>query len=138
MSGEFLNVYKTFAKALDDLALGVDVIPENDDFDPPSAGRWIEMTMLSQDIDSMGKSGAGDEASGVLQLSLFDADTGTLSGNLLTLADLLTTSFKHGATFTEFGGVEVFIQRSTRNAGRLNGAFYQIDLSIYWTAYIDR
>ena len=71
---EFLNIYKTFAKVLNDLSLGIDVIPENDDFDPPSAGQWAEFSILSQDITSMGKSGAGDEASGVCQISLYDAE----------------------------------------------------------------
>lgn len=135
---EFLNIAKTFAKALDDLSLGVTVYQENDGFEPPTSGQWCEMTMLSHDIDSMGKSGAGDEASGVCQVSLFDADENTLAGALLTLADTIAAGFTHGTEYTEFGGTTVFIQRLTRSAGRIVGPFYQIDLSIYWTAYIDR
>ncbi len=135
---EYLNIYKTFAKVVDDLSLSVSVAVENDDFVPPSAGQWVELTMLSHDIDSMGKSGAGDEASGIFQISLFDADAGTLSGVLLGLADTLSAAFTHGTEYTHFGGVEVFIQKTSRNAGRIVGAFYQVDLSVYWTAYIDR
>tara|TARA_R110000803_G_scaffold95344_2_gene163213 strand:- start:1133 stop:1546 length:414 start_codon:yes stop_codon:yes gene_type:complete len=135
---EFLNIYKTFAKVLNDLSLGIDVIPENDDFDPPSAGQWAEFSILSQDITSMGKSGAGDEASGVCQISLYDADTGTLSGVLFALADTISANFTHGTSYTEYGGTAVFINSLSRNTGRIAGAFYQIDLSINWTAYIDR
>lgn len=135
---EFLNIYKTLAKVVDDLALGVTAVTENDAFDPPSAGRWLELTMISHDIDSMGKSGAGDEASGLFQISIFDADEGTLSGPALTLADTLSAAFRHGTEYTHFGGTEVYIDRLTRNAGRIAGPFYQIDMSIYWKAYIDR
>ena len=135
---EFLNIYKTFAKVINDLALGIDVIPENDDFDPPSTGQWAELSILSHNITSMGKSGAGDEASGVCQISLYDADTGTLGGVLLALGDTIAASFKHGTSHTEYGGTEVFISSLSRNTGRIAGSFYQIDLSINWTAYIDR
>jgi len=131
----FLNVAKQFAKSVDDLALGITVVQENDDFTP--AGQWAEMTMLSHDFDSLGKSGAGDEQSGICQISLFDAATGTLQGSLLGIADAINAGFRHGAEFSDFTDT-VFIQRVTRNAGRVSGGFYQIDLSIYWTSYTDR
>ena len=135
---EFLNIYKTLAKVIDDLGLGITIATENDDFTPPSSGQWAELTILSHDIDSMGKSGAGDEASGLYQVSIFDADEGTLSGVALALADTIAAAFTHGQTYTHFGGTEVFINRLSRNAGRIVGSFYQIDISIYWTAYLDR
>lgn len=137
MSAQYLRVAKTFAKAVDDLSLGITVIQENDDFSPPASGQWAEMTMLSHDTDSLGKSGAGDENTGVLQISLFDADTGTLQGVLLGLADQLSAEFVHGKEYTLFTDT-VYINQSTRNAGRINGGFYQIDLSIEWTCYTDR
>lgn len=133
----YLNVARQFAKAMSDLSLGITVVQENDDFTPPSSGRWAEVTMVSHDFDSMGKSGAGDEQSGIYQVSLFDADTGTLPGALYTLADTLAAEFVHGKEYSEYTDT-VFIDRLTRNAGRISGGFYQIDLSIYWTSYTDR
>lgn len=133
----FLNVAKQFASAVDALSLGITVVQENDDFAPPSSGQWAEMTMLSHDFESMGKSGAGDEQVGICQISLFDADTGKLQGALLATADTIQAAFKHGTEFSDYTDT-VFIQRVTRNAGRIVGGFYQIDLSIYWTSYTDR
>lgn len=133
----FLNVAKQFANAVDDLNLGITAAQENDDFAPPSSGQWAEMTMLGHEIESMGKTGAGDEHSGIMQISLFDANTGTLPGVLYGIADTLAAEFTHGKEYTDFTDT-VFIQRLTRGAGRVEGGFFQIDLSIYWTAYADR
>jgi hypothetical protein len=137
MSASFLNVAKTFAKAVDDLSLGITVVQENDDFQPPSSGQWAEMTMLSHETDSMGKSGSGDENTGVLQISLFDADAGTLQGVLLGIADQLSAEFTHGTEYTLFTDT-VYINRSFRSQGRMVGGFYQIDFTIEWICYSDR
>ena len=133
----FLNVAKQFATAIDDLSLGVTVVQENDDFEPPTNGQWCEMTMLAHEYDSMGKSGAGDEQSGILQVSIFDAATGTMPAVAYGIADSLAAEFYHGKEYTDFTDT-VFIDRLTRNQGRVEGGFYQVDLSIYWTSYTDR
>lgn len=134
MSANYLDVNKTFAKVLSDLDLGINVYQENDEAVPPDSGRWAEMTMLSHDSDPLAKDD-GTDNTGVCQISLFDGDTGTGQGALLTLADTIDAAFQHGQEYTEYNSVTVFIQRVKRNAGRMNGKYYQIDLSVFWTSY---
>ena len=133
----YFNVAKQFAKTLNDISLGVTVVQENDDFEPTTNGQWCEMTMLAHDYDSMAKSGAGDLQSGICQVSIFDAAVGTMQGNLYALADALAAEFTHGKEYNDFTDA-VYIDRLTRNTGRVEGGFYQCDVSIYWTSYTDR
>lgn len=134
MTANYLDVNKTFAKVIDDLNLGISVFQENDDANPPESGRWAEMNMLSHDTDPLAKDD-GHDNTGVCQISLFDADTGTLQSAILTLADTIQAAFTHGQEYTEFNSVTVFIDRVRRNRGRMVGKYYQVDLSIFWRSY---
>lgn len=138
----FDNIDKTLRTALNDLNLGVDLIGENTLFNPEadiaSGDIWIETTQLPSGVDSMMKSGSpsADENTGIFQVSLFTKDTDSGSDALKTLADTVATEFFHGQTYSDFE--VIFIQNSSRNNGRINGTYYQIDVSVSWIAYVDR
>lgn len=134
MTAHFLNITKTFLKALDDLSLGITVYPENVDFDPPSSGRWAELTIIRHDADPLSKDDA-NEIEGICQVSLYDADTGTTPAALLTLADTIANEFQHGTSYEHFTDVVVKIRSVTRSPGRMVGRYYQTDLSVNWTCY---
>jgi len=141
----FYDIQRTFAKVLDDAALGILTIQENQDFDPTKDGnpQWSELTLIPISNVSGNKArlavdGGFDENEGIAQVSLFDKETGGGSKALLELADTIGGLFVHGDTHTLFNSVKVFIQQTDRNVGRIEDGYYQIDMSISWTSYVDR
>jgi len=141
----FYDIQRTFAKIIDDAALGILTIQENQDFDPTAAGnpQWSELTLLpttnvSGDKSLTAATSGFDENEGIAQISLYDKETGGGAKTLLDLADTIAGLFIHGTEYTEFNGVIVFIQQADRNVGRIEDGYYQIDLSISWTSYVDR
>ena len=135
------DITRTLSQALSDLALGVPLIMENQEFVPPDAGQWAAMFMLPIPVESIGKAPTdADDNSGVMQVSLFDTDTGGLSAALLQLADTIGGEFVHGReySFPSFNNEVVFIQNTSRGASRIEGGFLQMDISIGWISYVDR
>lgn len=142
MSG-FVGIDAALRKALSDLSLGYPLIGENTNFNPQSltSDIWIEAFQLPSDVVSGMKSGndAMDENQGIFQVSVFTKDTNSGNSAVMAIVDSIASEFTHGKEYTDAGSNEtVFIQNSSRNNGRVEGAFYQVDLSITWTAYIGR
>ena len=140
-TANYLNVLKTFTKAVDDLALtdsnsdAITFYPGNTDAEPPSSGQWGEINMLPHDSDPLSKTDGAHENNGICQVSLYDAETGAMPTALMTLADSLADEFKHGKSYEHFTDVKVFIQRVSLSAPRVVGRYFQADLSVYWTCY---
>ena len=137
----FYDITRTLAQAVEDLTLGVPIVMENQEFIPPDTGQWAAMFMLPIPVETMGKGlSFADENEGVMQLSLFDTDTGGLSAALLQLADTIGGEFVHGKEFTfpAFNNEIVFIQNTSRGASRIEGGYLQMDVSVNWTSYVDR
>ena len=141
----FYDIQRTFARAISDAALGIRTVQENEDFDPviDAALQWSELTILPTTNITGNKAptaseGGFDENEGIAQVSLFDKETGGGAKTLLELADAIGGLFVHGMTYTFYNGVEVFIQQTDRNVGRIEDGYYQIDMSITWTSYVDR
>ncbi len=106
--------------------------------DPTQTGLWIELTQLPLPENSMGKAATdSDETGGILQLSVFDANTGGGNKAALDLADDIKDVFKHGASFTD-SGQEVHVDQSSRNNGRPSGGFFQVDVSVTYRAFVAR
>lgn len=140
MSG-FYDITRTLTQALEDLSLGIPLAMENEEFEPPDAGVWGAVFMLPVPVETMGKGSTDpDENMGIMQISLFDSNSGGLSGALLQLADLISTEFVHGKefTFVAFGEKVVYIQNTSHGPGRNEGGFFQIDVSVNWTSYVGR
>lgn len=138
----FLAIDKTLRQVLSDLALGLQIIGQNTAFDPlvdlGTDTEWLEIAQLPGPTTSMMKSGtpAADENAGIFQISVMSRSVGQGEGVMMALADTIAAAFKHGVTYTHFE--DVFIQNTSRNTGRVAGGFYQLDLSISWTSYVDR
>jgi hypothetical protein len=140
----FYNITRTLAQVLQDIELGIPIVMENQEFEPPDAGQWAAMFMLPIPNTSMGKGHIvwkdADENSGIMQISLFDSDSGNLAAALYILADKIGSSFIHGVeySFPQFGDEVVYIDNVSRDAGRNQGGFFQMDISVNWISYIQR
>ncbi|MCK5603263.1 hypothetical protein KAR91_15375 [Candidatus Pacearchaeota archaeon] len=135
----FYDIERTISQAIADLALGITVHEQNENFAPPSTGQWGELTIIPNPVESGFKDGASigmDENTGIAQISLFDADVGTLGKVLLQLADSIAAGFKHGTIYSAFE--DVFIQNTSRSSSRMNGGYFQLDVSISFISYVDR
>lgn len=143
MSSSDLTIYTILINAVKTVTsigdLTFPLFVENEEKpDPTYTGIWIEETMLPFPNTSMGKAATdADENGGILQLSLFDTDTGGGVGALLALVDDIKDVFKHGVEFIA-SGVTVFIDEASRNNSRQSGGKTQIDISIIWSSYITR
>ena len=105
--------------------------------------QWSVLTILPVSNITGNKApiaaqGGFDENEGIAQVSLFDKETGGGAKTLLDLADAIGGLFVHGITYSFFNDVAVFIQQTDRNVGRIEDGYYQIDLSISWSSYVDR
>ena len=145
----FNNIDKTLRKALSDIGLlnnlggTLILVGENTNFNPQTdlgtgVEQWAEIFQLPVDNISMMKGGspAADENSGIFQVSLFTSNVNDGSTDLLTLADTVAGTFTHGTTFSDFEDVQIL--NTSRNNGRNEGGYFQIDLSINWQSYVDR
>lgn len=147
----FNDIDKTLRTALSNLGLldnldgTLQLIGENTGFNPETdlgigVDTWAETFQLPAGVDSMMKGTGGfpaaDENIGIFQVTVFTRNTNDGSTELETLVDLIATEFTHGKIFTDFQ--EVHIQNTSRNNGRNEGGFFQIDVSINWFAYVDR
>lgn len=141
MSQEVLlnKILTDASKTVPDLPTGRKFVVDNKEKpDPTSSGLWVEQTILSFPETSMGKAATdSDEASGILQLSVFDPDTGGGNNAVTVLVDKIKNVFKHGVSFTDTG-LTVHIDQSSRNTGRESGGFFQVDVSILWRAFVTR
>ena len=134
----FSAIDLTLRTALSDLALGVPLIGENTGFDPDidlTTDIWIEAYQLPAGVDSLMKNSAGgsDENTGIFQVSVMTKNTNDGTTELLGVIDTICTAFQHGSIFDD-----VYIVNGSRAAGRIDGGYYRIDISIDWLAYIDR
>jgi hypothetical protein len=134
----FYNIRRTLLTEVDALSLSFSYYVENQNFDPPKTGIHGVVSFLSNVVDSAAKgtTGAFDENSGVMQISLFDADTGLGAKNILDAADEVAAGFRHGDVLTAFE--TVYIQNTQINTPRIQGGFFQLDASISWYSYVDR
>ncbi len=142
----FVNIDKTLRKVVDDLALGVDVVVGNDDFDPltSTGDTWIELTQLPTETIPGDKSptaitGGFDENRGIFQISIFDKDVGGGEAAIMALAETVRASagFTPTTIHTDFTD-EVQILSVSRNQARVQGPFYQVDISVAWLSFVDR
>jgi|TARA_R100000789_G_scaffold90199_1_gene87623 hypothetical protein len=134
----FYKILHTFAKAVDDLSLGITVVQDNDNFTPPDDGQWAVLSMIPLPVVS-GMKGATvsmDVNEGIMQISLFDSVVGGMAKTLLDIADTIAATLTHGTTFTDFE--DVIIQSTSINQGRIVGGFWQLDVSVTYTSYVDR
>lgn len=114
------------------------VVENEEKPDPTQAGIWIELTQLPLPETSLGKATTdSDENGGILQLSVFDANTGGGNKAALDLADDIKDVFKHGVSFTD-SGAEIHIDQSSRNNGRPSGGFFQVDVSVTYRSFVGR
>jgi hypothetical protein len=146
----FYNITRTLTQALEDISIGVPLVMENQEFEPPDTGQWAAVSILPIPNTSMGKGLStfpptveffdADENSGIMQISLFDSDTGNLAAALYLLADIIGNGFVHGTefSFAAFNNEVVYIQNTSRNTARIQGGFFQMDMSIEWQSYIQR
>ena len=142
----YAGIDKTLRKALSDMALGYKMVLENENFDPTTltADVWLEVFQLPAGTTSMMKTFAGaaagsrgaDENTGIFQVSILSKNINDGPAEVVGIADLLANEFYHGKQYDDFE--DVFIQGSDRNAGRIDGGFYRIDISVNWTSYVDR
>jgi hypothetical protein len=77
-----------------------------------------------------------DVNEGIMQISLFDSVVGGMAKTLLDIADTIAATLTHGTTFTDFE--DVIIQSTSINQGRIVGGFWQLDVSVTYTSYVDR
>ncbi|WP_444941249.1 phage tail terminator-like protein [Microbulbifer sp. ZKSA004] len=106
---------------------------ENDGFEPNTGTPYATVYNLPADShqDTVGDIG-WDEWEGIFQVSIF-YPVGKGRGDALTLADQILTHFKAGST-PEYSGQIVTIQSSTISPGRVEGGWYQLDISVAWAA----
>ena len=134
----FYNIRRTMLTKVEALALSFPYYVENQDVNPPKTGIHGVVSFLNNVVDSAAKGTAGafDENSGIMQISLFDADTGLGAKSILDAADEVAAGFKHGDVLTTFE--TVYMQNTQINSPRIQGGFFQLDVSISWYSYVDR
>lgn len=134
----FYDITRTMLQTFSDLGLSVDWYVENEDYQPPTTGIHAVVNFLFNPTESGSKGGDNDfdVVSGIMQISLRDADTGTLGKDVYDLADLIAAGFKHGDNPADFESIHV--DNTSLTQGRVIGGYYQMDVSVSWFSYIDR
>lgn len=137
----FTNIVKTLRQELVDLLGGTyTIVGPNTGFDPAThtGDIWIEMENLPVETISgwKGLVGGMDENQGIFQATIFNKDLGGGDGEVLEIADIIGSRFRHGFTITHFE--EVFIDNTSTSNARIEGPFLQLDVSIGWISYVDR
>jgi len=131
------EVHQIFVQSYDDLALGIPNAYENKDIEPPTEGIYSVINLLPDITDSLGKSGTDcDLATGIFQVSIY-APAGSNVGESLQLVDTILNFYQHGKMLTQ-GTQEVEIISSNRNGGRNTDGHFIIDITINYTATLER
>jgi hypothetical protein len=131
-------VTQALTESFINLALGITVVFENVNTDPPNDAIFCTLTTLPAIAESLGKRPVGDadQTDGIFQASFY-APSGTGYGEILQLVQTVLDFYKHTTVLTK-DTQEVQIQNSGRNGGRNEDGWYIIDVSIEFFAYIDR
>ena len=129
----FQEIHRALTQSLVDLALGVSIAYENSGFDPsdPLIAQFIDVTLIPATTDVISKDSI-DEEIGIYQLSIYTKSENDIK-TVFTLADSILGFYQHGVELTS-GTQKVFIDSTTRNAGRNNNGWYIVDISINYIA----
>jgi hypothetical protein len=131
-------IHQALTQKVIDLALGIPLSHENDDFDPEAQNSlFADLTLLTGDTESMGKAPLdSDDNIGIYQISLYEV-SGNSVKSILQTADTVMNAFKFGTEMTK-GAVTVQVTNASRNGGRNVDGWYVIDISITYSAYVAR
>jgi len=131
------EIHKALTQSIIDLALGLPISHENENFNPEVDGgsQFIDLTTLFGEQDVISKDSV-DESPGIYQISVYTKSGVSVKQALVTV-DSILANYRHGKTFTN-GAQTVFILSGSRNVGRNENGWYIIDLSIVFKSDIVR
>ena len=115
--------------------LGLDLVYENNNFDPTGLDAWCSFHYVPATSESMGKgAGSSDDERGFVQISVY-IKTNALSydNQQLTIIDEVKKDFYNGAIM---GGV--IIKEVTTNNGYTAESWFKRDITINYTSYQSR
>ena len=135
----WLAVEKALIRSVNDLALGLPIVQENDTTERKSnagaAEIWLEVFNLPADTFPLDKN-LTDQFNGIFQISIYGKQNKGKNAILTTL-DTLLDAYKTGQQYTVDTCV-IEIDSASPEPAREDGSYFIIDLSITWFAYIDR
>lgn len=127
------DIHKALTQSLVDLSLGVSIAYENSGFDPsdPVVAQFIDVTLIPASTEVISKDTL-DEELGIYQLSIYTKSENDIK-TVLVLADSILGFYEHGVELTS-GTQKVFINSTSRSAGRNDNGWYIVDISINYIA----
>jgi hypothetical protein len=134
-----MNVLQNISGALDGhLNTLADLPPvawQNSDYSPTQGTTFLSVDLLTANTDNI-TVGYAEEHVGVYQIMVV-APAGEYKAPAQLLADTVANHFLANRQLT-FGGLTVKITTASFNAGFVDGAWYQIPVTINYRAYIQR
>lgn len=131
------KIRAALVKAFIDADFGLSIAHENRHFEPEQGSPWVRFSFAPNppEVSTIGQVGL-DKHSGLVFVDIF-YPTGEGTGRAATKAEEIRAYFPAGKRFS-FSGQNVQIVNSGRLQGRIEKDWFQIPVSISWTAETQR
>jgi hypothetical protein len=129
------NDLLTQAIATIETGLGLDLVYENNDFDPTGLAAWCSYHFIPATSESCGKTvNSSDEERGFIQISVYvKTNALTYDNEQLTIIDEIKKAFYFGAVIGDVQVLEV-----TLNNGYTVESYFKRDVTINYSAFTSR